>query len=122
MLILTEGRYDEPGSPCRLVHGFPRLTRADGDVPAGTLYGHAWLERESATAEIAGVGLIGLDVAVAIDVIKGVVVPRALFYHIGQIDPAHVARYTKAEAYAMMEEHATYGPWHAEPPGVVWPE
>jgi len=130
-LTLIEGLYDAPGAPCVLVHGFPHLTRADGDRPLGTLYGHAWLERPAVEAdfvfdgdEVAIAAVLGAVLAamptVCIDVYKGTAVPAAVYYNVGQIDPHWVARYTRREALAHMMRANTYGPWHDEPLGVEW--
>lgn len=110
-MILMEGKYDAGSEECVLCHGFPRLTAADGGTPAGTLYGHAWLERT-----MPNIGLV-----VCFDVLAEVSVPRELYYRAGNIDPAYVTRYTKAEASAMIVSHGIYGPWEDnEPDGVVY--
>lgn len=79
-----------------LCHGVPRLTRAAGGSPAGTRFGHAWVE------------------------LNGMVYdhnhltrpyPRDLYYRIGQINPNDVRRYTMTEVYAKALTTGHWGPW-----------
>jgi hypothetical protein len=91
-----------------LCHGYPKLLRADGDTPAGTTYGHAWLEGE----------LLGIPMCV--NFAPDYVVPRGTYYQHGRIDPELVLRYTKVEAAEQALEHNHTGPWVPDeemPPG-----
>ena len=90
-----------------LVHGYPRLAAADGPHPAGTRYGHAWLELD---ADIGGVAL-----TVCRDILTGMTIPAAIFYAVGQIDEEYVRRYTPSQALEKSSEHMHYGPWHPGP-------
>jgi hypothetical protein len=100
----------EPG--WLLAHGYPRLARADGTHPAGSLYGHAWLELD---ADIGGYTL-----TVCRDILTDMTIPAAIFYKVGQIDPATVRRYTPAQAGAELVKAMHYGPWHPAPAGTVF--
>ena len=93
-----------PQKGMRLVHGYPRLTRADGDCPEGTRYGHAWLEFERSH------GIYVLD-AVTMNWI-----PRDIYYHVGRINGDDVKRYSYENALHKMKEFGTYGDWNEEPP------
>lgn len=107
-MVLLEAVYHKHGGT--LCHGYPRLAAACGAVPAGTPYGHAWLE----------VPLDGLPWPVCVDHMHPTTpVPMPTFYTAGRIDPAWVRRYTLAEARRAMLEHEHYGPWHDGPPGAV---
>lgn len=105
---LIVGRYDTETARCVLCHGFPRLTKACGPYPIGTLYGHAWLERD------------GPGEPVCIDLYTGIPVERGLFYAVGQVDPDLVRRYTQDEAWEQMKLHRHNGPWHEVPTGAAF--
>lgn len=105
---LMAGKYEAEDIKVMLCHGYPRLTKADGDYPAGTLYGHAWLE------------LYVNDVVLCADVLTGLTVFAEQFYHVGQINPDTVARYTKEEAWEAAKLHRHNGPWGTVPPGVAF--
>ncbi len=96
-----------------LCHGWPSLTRADGDRPVGTVYGHAWLERVVTVGMVAGQPV---RVTVAHDHCHlDNPVPVDLFYRVGNIENKYVARYVVMSAMlkALKAEH--YGPWHRGP-------
>jgi len=115
LIILLDGQYDsEQDGECVLCHGYPKLTRDDGDVPRGTKYGHAWLERQAKVTEFAGTALVGFDV-VCIDVFTEMVVPKHLFYLAGEIDDAEVSRYDRVRAEQLWDETGFAGPWAPEP-------
>lgn len=105
---LMAGTYDTPEAECMLCHGYPRLTKECQGHPAGTLYGHAWLERGR-----------GVD-RICIDVLTGKAFGIGVFYAVGQIDPATVARYTKAEAWENLKKYRHQGPWGAVPMEAVF--
>lgn len=73
-----------------LVHGRPTLTRAPF-----CQYGHAWIEQGN----------------YCIDGGSLVVVPKALYYQAGTIDPELCIFYTPEEARVMVLENKHYGPW-----------
>lgn len=100
-----------------LVHGHPRLTRMDRGVPAGSHYGHAWLEKfnpVNPTGEL--LWGKGAGYTTCLDVLSGMEVPKEMFYQVGCIEEADVRRYTMKETYEMLFEHDHYGPWHDGPP------
>lgn len=101
--VLMAGKYEADGVTVTLCHGYPRLTKADGTYPAGTLYGHAWLELEVN------------DLTLCADVLTGQTVFADQFYHVGRVDPATVARYSKEEAWETAKRHRHTGPWHEVP-------
>lgn len=105
---LMAGTYDTADHECMLCHGYPRLTKACQGVPAGTLYGHAWLERGN-----------GPD-RVYIDVESGKCFVWDVCYLVGQIDPTKVKRYTKAEAWENLKKHRHHGPWIKPPVEAVF--
>ena len=95
-----------------LVHGRPTLTR-----PPFAAYGHAWVEIPQTFA----VGGVEVETHTVVDVANGDhrELPRAVYYAVGQIDPAECYRYTRDEAVAMLATFAHYGPWdgpHGCPP------
>lgn len=100
---LMAGKYEAEGITVTLCHGYPHLAKADGAHPAGTLYGHAWLE-----LEVNGIALCA-------DALTGMVVDAAQFYEVGRVDPATVARYSKEEAWEAAKRHRHTGPWHEVP-------
>lgn len=83
-----------------LVHGYPRLTSKDNH---GKKFGHAWIERE-----INGVVLV-------CDYQHDKPILGALYYAVGQIDPAECKRYTRLEAMRKVLKTERYGPWGRQP-------
>lgn len=87
-----------------LVHGRPTLTR-----PPYVAYGHAWLEKWHGTPH-----------AAVFDRVSGMVVPAALFYRAGKIDPTEeLFTYTREELRRMLVQYRHWGPWEGiegEPP------
>jgi hypothetical protein len=102
--FITGFKGDEPHTvphDAVLVHGRPTLQR-----PPHIKYGHAWIElTESRLAINTVTGREG-------------VVPLAIYYEAGQIDPDECYRYTPAEARRMMLHYGHYGPWEG-PEGVA---
>lgn len=123
-MCLLEKVYDKPGAPCKLVHGYPRLTQPDRGYPKGTLYGHAWLERRAVPSDY-GPGKLpqtyqALGPVVCIDVYRGLPCPQVMYYYVGRIDPQWCAYYTLAQAKRALAEAGNWGHWHPGPPGAVW--
>lgn len=83
------GLKEEERARVRLVHGRPRLT-----VSPFIKYGHAWLED----------GDLVYDPS-------GRVIPRDLYYAVGEIDPAECVRYSYTDFVTKMVVHKTWGPW-----------
>lgn len=106
--VLITGTFDTPDAPCVLCHGYPRLTKGSGEHPAGTLYGHAWLEGQRG------------DVTLCIDTTTMTHCPKDLYYAVGRIDPELVRRYTKEEAWGEAKKHRHNGPWHSIPHGAAF--
>lgn len=73
-----------------LVHGRPKLTK-----PPFCEYGHAWLEWGD----------------VVLDTETDNIIPRQLFYSVGNIDEDTCVRYTYKMAQWFMLEYSHYGPW-----------
>jgi len=88
-----------------LVHGYPRLSASSGDHPAGTKYGHAWIE---------------INGTVVLEVTMEKVVPRDLYYLAGCIDNSEVVRYTYKEAIVHASQYNHSGPWATPPVDAVF--
>jgi len=88
-----------------LCHGVARLTKDDGDSPAGTQFGHAWLECGDWVHDHKR---------------PDRPLPRALYYRIGNIDPCSVVRYSRIKALRMILSAKHYGPWHDHPEHVAF--
>ena len=85
-----------------LCHGYPTLR---GGPHYGERFGHAWLEFQEDD-----------DTWTAYDPsTHGINLPRDVFYALGNIDPQHVRRYTRAEAVRKLVEHRVWGPWEDDP-------
>jgi len=84
-----------------IVHGFPTLTRGSGQAPAGSQYGHAWLEKGD----------------IVYDPLADKEIPKVLYYAFGQIDKEDVRKYNVREAVEMMLDFEHFGPWHEGPEG-----
>ena len=93
-----------------LVHGYPRLTAADGDVPEGTQYGHAWIE-----FEVGGM-------RICYDAAKDAFCLAALYYVAGRIEDSQSHHYTKLQAMEQLVKYGHYGDWGKAPKGVVYHE
>jgi len=98
--FLTGGAQGIEGA--RLAHGFPALHKDDLDSPAGSVYGHAWIE-----GKINGV-------EVCLNLTPQILTNRLTFYMAGKINPDYVTHYTESEAFekAVMTENS--GPWTDE--------
>lgn len=99
-----------------LVHGFPLLQRADGEHPAGTKYGHAWVEYSKEIHP-------GLHMEMVWDATApggGVDVPRDAYYAIGRIDEKECHRYNIIEARKLAVDTGHYGAWADGPADAVW--
>lgn len=103
-LATFDKRYDTREAVCVLCHGYPRLTKQAGEYPPGTLYGHAWLEREDP-----------VHGAVCIDAVTNTIVPKDVFYTVGRIDPEFVSVYQPVEVWDYLVLHRHYGPWENPP-------
>jgi hypothetical protein len=77
-------------SRLRLVHGRPTMT-----IAPFIKMGHAWIE---------------IDEEVVVDP-SGMELPIAVYYSVGQIDPAECLRYTHEEYSEKLNEHEHWGPW-----------
>jgi len=115
--IFQEGLYEVPGVECVLVHGHPQLTGSDHGYPAGTLYGHAWIERAQIVIDHDGNEVDRFWMV--IDVFSGQAHPKPIYYGIGRVEEKHVRRYTKEKALKTAIQHNNYGPWHKDPEGSV---
>lgn len=86
-----------------LVHGQPRLAAPSatdrGVMPAGTRFGHAWIER----------GKFVIDPQHSVK--EPVVMPKDRYYRLGHIDPKDNRRYTQDEAFQAAIRTKVYGPW-----------
>ena len=85
-----ESPFPEGIGPVRLVHGQPTLT-----VEPFAVYGHAWLE--------AG--------PLVFDTEKQALIPKALYYRIGQIDEDSCFYYDRTKFRRMCLDHGHWGPW-----------
>lgn len=113
---VTSERWADPRITAFLVHGYPHLTGADGEVPVGTRYGHAWVELTILGTTPAE------DRVVCVNADPEITVPQIYYYIAGRIDERWVRRYTQAEARDMALRHGTYGPWHLGPPDTYLPD
>ena len=88
-LVLSNPEYT-------LVHG---IVTGQGKLQ-GMKYGHAWVEH-------------GDDV---IDKSNGrdLEFPRAVYYHLGNIDPNHQHRYSSDDVREMIIQHEHWGPWEED--------
>lgn len=88
-------------SNTRLVHGL-----VTGQGPVNSLrFTHAWLEVVESIGD--------WDMVVCHDVTNGhhQVIPQALYYKSGDIDPSETVAYTWEEARNRLVEQAHFGPW-----------
>jgi hypothetical protein len=90
-------RKDDRG-PFRIVHGTPVGT--SGEI-VGVRHWHAWVEMD------ADDGVLVLDFSNG----KELVLDRAVYYQVGQLDEATVWRFTLAEAQQLQRRHRHCGPW-----------
>lgn len=74
-----------------LVHGMPTLT-----VPPYVKYGHAWLE---------------IGDTFCYDAERDMIVPKALFYAVGKINPVECHEYNAGTFRAKVNEFGYWGPW-----------
>lgn len=115
LMIFLEKRYERDESTCFLAHGYARLTLDDErGSKAGTLYGHAWIERETQ--------FNGHMYAECISVFPEAVLHLDTFYHHGKIDPENVTRYTMAEVRQLVLVSGHSGPWKDAPDETVFRE
>jgi hypothetical protein len=92
LVVLPNGALE--GVALELVHG-----EVLGQGPLeGVRYGHAWVE---------------LNGALVLDHSNGreIHLPAAVYYELGDIDPASVVRYDASEARRKLIEFEHYGPW-----------
>ncbi|RKZ72480.1 MAG: hypothetical protein DRQ48_00280 [Gammaproteobacteria bacterium] len=68
---------------------------------AGVRHGHAWLERGDQVRDVSNGRRLNL--------------PKALYYAVGQVDPAECRRFSEAEALHQMVETGHWGPWGETP-------
>lgn len=96
---------DNPSA--RICHGVP-LGR--GEIE-GIRFDHAWVEVDESQGTLPD----GTEIwdTVVYDYSNGneVVIPAALYYHIGKIRPQDVKRFTAKEALEKMDKLRFYGPW-----------
>lgn len=112
-MALMDIHEERPEVKTYLVHGYPHLTKADGDYPAGTMFGHAWLEEEFTPTP-------GVVITFCRCVLTNARVLKETFYRVGRIDEALVTRYTKKEAVDLAIRFGHCGEWAAGPPGAVF--
>lgn len=85
-----------------LCHGYPISRHPDA---LGERFGHAWLE----------IGDLVFDAAAAARGANLAMVPKAIYYRTGHIEPQHVRRYTHREAQEMLAQEENFGPWIDDP-------
>ncbi len=92
-------RYDGFYDDIAVCHGEPLGT---GGEALGIRFPHAWVEFSRGASDY-----------FVIDKSNGlnVVLPRDLYYAIGNIEAERVSRYTPQEATSLALEHEHYGPW-----------
>ena len=81
-----------------LVHG---MVSGQGPLD-GIRYAHAWIEMGDLVYDVSRVG---------IDRDEALIIPKVLYYAIGNIIDEQVVRYTRDEARKLSLEHETSGPW-----------
>lgn len=91
-----------------LCHGYPLLASDCKGVPKGTPFGHAWIERPNQVPALT---------ACYDHMHMNNPLPAAIYYSVGQIDPAFVRRYTVTQMLKMLKDTDHYGPWHKGPDG-----
>lgn len=98
-LVILFERYELPRGAVniRLVHGYPV-----GNVPGlfGKRIGHAWVEFDLEGTEWV------LDRTTPLHLVR-----RAHYYAIGQLDEAHVYRFTTQESRVAALTFGHWGPW-----------
>lgn len=94
---------------CRLVHGVAVNT---GEAE-GCRMGHAWIEQHQF--------FHGHDFVLVYDCSNDhdALIPAALYYLAGQIDPTESVEYTYEQALDACMRAETYGPWHSMPDDVL---
>lgn len=92
-----------------LVHG---IVRGSGPLE-GIRFTHAWVEVPDSSG-----------VVMVYDYANGqeAVIPAALYYLLGGIDPAETVRYSAGEARRRLIEYKHYGPWEGSPAAHADPE
>lgn len=95
---------------------------------AGLRHWHAWCEREQVITlpppEERPPGFEHLrdpHLVMVVDHSNGkeLEMPAALYYHVGQIDPALVWKYDRTDACQELLRHEHWGPWVPDPEGVA---
>jgi hypothetical protein len=99
--VLLQDKFDNLQF-VKLVHGFPRLHKADLDADRGDHYGHAWIEGRCGLLEI------------CVNLTPEVMTTKEIYYKAGQIDPKYVTTFTKEEALAKALKEGHSGPWTDE--------
>lgn len=103
----------------RIVHGLPV---GRGSLNSGRRFWHAWVEvtlRTPLTEDMKAMGFgqnfpndeLVTELVVDRSNDQDVVMPRAMYYNIGQLHDGYVWRYTLDEARQEMVDRGTYGPW-----------
>lgn len=120
-LELFAKMYDELDNLV-LVHGYPRLTTDDDDK--GKLFGHAWLEFKAVVPLYVGDEQRGsVDLEYCLDFQKpDHPCPKAIYYEVGQINPAFVTHYTLEQALEQLELKGHVGPWVDKVPEALFVE
>lgn len=105
MLKMVAGKL--PGA--RAVHGFPTLM---GGPQEGKVYGHAWLEYNHVEKLQSGQKI---NLPMVVDHLSSSnPIPRALYYHIGKINPKENTRYNLEGLYKEQVKHQHYGPYNTK--------
>lgn len=116
--------FDWPDNPCLIVHGFPRLQAAYRNFPAGSIFGHSWLERKFDERDykhpnLEWLGPYCFSGTVAICPTKLVIMDRRVYYALGSIKEQECQRYTRKEYFDLMVDLCHYGPY-VDKPGAVY--
>lgn len=107
-LLALHGPNFYGATDLRLCHGYPRLQVESNGHPAGTRYGHAWIE-----------GTVN-SVVLCFNFEPDGVYMKAAYYVAGDIEEQWVTRYDIATATALAAQHGTSGPWSDPHPEAVF--
>ena len=114
-MIFTGLELEDGETTVHLVHGYPRLTKADQEGnPEGSLFGHAWLEKTKPSE------IPGWDSVSVFDIYVEEYIPKKVYYKVGRVSENFVRRYTLPEAYSLVGTHENAGPWEDAPAEAVF--
>ena len=77
------------------------LVTGTGGMVGGKKFGHSWLEDEHTVTDVSKNFTL--------------IIPKLVYYSLGQIQENEIKRYTYSEMMGMLEKYNVYGPWEFKP-------